>query len=79
VLVLAVLLLVLWLISVAIADASIIDVFWGPGFAIVGWTCAWSRGFSLDAGQWLLLALVTVWALRLGVYLGRRNLGFATR
>ncbi len=72
---LAALLLALWAISVAIRDASIVDVFWGPGFAIVGWTCAWSRGFSLDAGQWLLLALVTVWALRLGVYLGRRNLG----
>jgi steroid 5-alpha reductase family enzyme len=75
VLVLAVSLLMLWLISVAITDASIVDVFWGPGFAIVAWTCAWSRGFELDAGQWLLLALVSVWALRLGVYLGWRNLG----
>jgi steroid 5-alpha reductase family enzyme len=73
--VLAALLLVLWVISVAVTDASIVDVFWGPGFAIVGWTCAWSRDFSLDAGQWLLLGMVTVWALRLGVYLGRRNLG----
>ncbi len=72
---LAALLLALWAISVALRDASIVDVFWGPGFAIVGWTCAWSRGVSLDAGQWLLLALVTMWALRLGVYLGRRNLG----
>jgi steroid 5-alpha reductase family enzyme len=75
VLLLAALLLVLWLISVAITDASIVDVFWGPGFAIVAWTCAWSRGFSLDAGQWLLLVLVSVWALRLGAYLGWRNLG----
>lgn len=74
-LVLAVLLLLLWLLSVAITDASIVDVFWGPGFAIVAWTCAWSRGFELDAGQWLLLALVSVWALRLGIYLGARNLG----
>lgn len=73
VLVLAVSLVVLWLISLAITDASIVDVFWGPGFAIVAWTCAWSRGFELDAGQWLLLALVSVWALRLGVYLGWRN------
>ena len=31
--------------------------------------------FSLDAGQWVLVAMVSVWALRLGVYLGRRNLG----
>lgn len=72
---LAVLLLALWAISVVVRDASIVDVFWGPGFAIVGWSCAWSRGFSLDAGQWLLLAMVTAWALRLGLHLGRRNLG----
>jgi steroid 5-alpha reductase family enzyme len=74
-LLLAALLLGLWLISVVISDASIIDVFWGPGFAIVAWTCAWSRGAPLDAGQWLLLALVSVWSLRLGAYLGWRNLG----
>lgn len=65
----------LWLVSVAVKDASIVDVFWGPGFALVAWTCAWTRDFQLDAGQWLLVALVTVWALRLGLYLGWRNLG----
>jgi len=65
----------LWLISVVIRDTSIVDIFWGPGFALVGWVCAGSRGFELGAGQWLLLALVSVWGLRLGVYLGWRNLG----
>ena len=28
---------VLWSISVAIRDASIIDVFWGPLFVAIGW------------------------------------------
>ena len=28
----------LWLISVAMRDASIVDIFWGPGFVAVAWT-----------------------------------------
>lgn len=68
-------LVVLWLVATAIRDVSIIDVFWGPGFAIVGWTIALSRAGALTSGQWLLLALVTAWGLRLGAYLAWRNLG----
>jgi steroid 5-alpha reductase family enzyme len=74
-LLLALVLVCLWLLSVALRDASIVDIFWGPGFALISWTCAWSRGFQLEVGQWLLLALVSTWALRLGLYLARRNLG----
>lgn len=66
-------LVLLWLVSVAIEDVSIIDVFWGPGFALIAWTCAYSREFELDAGQWLLVALVSIWGLRLGAYLAWRN------
>ncbi|MCA9687819.1 MAG: DUF1295 domain-containing protein, partial [Myxococcales bacterium] len=73
-LVLAAILGSLWLLSVALRDASIIDVFWGPGFVVVAWTCALGRDHALDPGQWLLLILVTIWGLRLGAYLGWRNL-----
>ncbi len=31
---------VLWFLSLALRDASIADIFWGPGFAIVGWSSA---------------------------------------
>jgi steroid 5-alpha reductase family enzyme len=65
----------LWLISLAIRNVSIVDIFWGPGFAIVAWTIAWQRGWSLAPAQWLLVGLVTTWALRLGLHLARRNLG----
>ena len=64
----------LWAVSVALRDTSIVDVFWGSGFVVVAWI-----GFPLadgsDARRLLLAALVTVWGLRLTVYLARRNLG----
>ncbi len=70
----------LWLVSLAARDASIVDIFWGPGFVLVAWTVfAWVTAHDLPDGggarRLLLAALVTVWGLRLGIYLGRRNLG----
>lgn len=66
--------LMLWVASLVRRNASIVDVFWGPGFALVAWV-----GFAIGDGapprQWLSLALTSVWALRLGGYLGWRNWG----
>ncbi len=28
---------VLWLVSLALRNASIVDIFWGPGFVLLGW------------------------------------------
>ncbi|MFV8755264.1 DUF1295 domain-containing protein [Nannocystaceae bacterium ST9] len=67
--------LLLWLVSVAIRNVSIVDIFWGPGFALVAWVIVAQRDWALTAGQWLLVALVSAWALRLGGYLAARNLG----
>ena len=56
----------LWLLSLALKDVSIIDVFWAVGFFIV--TLVANR---LQAGPrgLLLLALTGVWAARLGIHL----------
>ena len=78
---------VLWLISVVVHDASIVDPFWGAAFVLIAWSqfvtwfylsgpaCDTSpcRSFT-DVGV-LLPILVTIWGLRLSIYLGRRNLG----
>jgi steroid 5-alpha reductase family enzyme len=65
---------VLWLISIPIRNASIVDVFWGPAFAIVAMV-GWWLGDG-DTGRRTLLAVLTgVWGLRLGAYLALRNLG----
>ena len=66
--------LALWLLSLALRDASIVDIWWGPGIAL-GAGVAWlSAGASHPRGA-LLVAGVALWALRLGGYLLWRNAG----
>jgi steroid 5-alpha reductase family enzyme len=63
----------LWAASVRLRDASIVDPFWGPGFAGVAWA---SLAASGPSPRGLLLAvLVTLWGLRLGIHLARRARG----
>ena len=63
-----------WVISVVIKNASIVDIVWGLGFVVVAWV---SRvvGDGVEARQWLLTVMVSLWGLRLAGYLAWRNLG----
>jgi len=64
----------LWLISLAIKDSSIVDIFWGLGFVIIALTYATQTGG--DSGRRLVVvALVVAWGVRLSAHLARRNLG----
>lgn len=63
----------LWLLSLYLRDVSIVDLYWGPGFALVAWT-AYVTGEPGARGL-LSAVLVTVWGLRLGLYLFNRNHG----
>ena len=66
--------LALWVISLRLRDASIVDVFWGLGFVLTAWiTLATSSGASPRAR--LAASLTTLWGLRLAAYLAWRNLG----
>jgi steroid 5-alpha reductase family enzyme len=65
----------LWLLSLALRNASIVDIFWGTGFVITNWV-----GFALTpegflARKVLISLLVTVWGLRLSLHILRRNWG----
>jgi len=65
---------VLWAISVAVRDTSIVDIAWGLAFVLI----AWVTRFTADGWaprQNLLVALTTIWGLRLALHLARRNLG----
>lgn len=65
----------LWLISLALRNSSIVDIFWGAGFVLTNWVyfALTPEGF---AGRKLLAAiLVTVWGLRLSLYILLRNWG----
>jgi steroid 5-alpha reductase family enzyme len=68
------LMMALWLVSVTLQDASIVDIFWGPGFGVAALTY-----FTLSEGwegrKLLMLALTLIWGLRLGLHLYRRNHG----
>ena len=65
--------LVLWAASLRLRDVSIVDVFWGPGFAAVAWTAVAVAGGSPRGLVAAILA--TVWGLRLGIHLGLRKRG----
>jgi len=68
------LLTLLWAISLAARDASLIDIFWGFGFLVVGAVCLYLAEIRTPYMK-LLAALPIIWGLRLTLYLGKRNLG----
>lgn len=65
--------LALWVASLRLRDVSIVDVYWGPGFAVIAWTAVAVAGAS-PRGL-LVAALTTAWGVRLGVHLARRRRG----
>lgn len=73
-LVIMILMTTLWIISVFIKNASIVDPFWGIGFVLAG-AFYFISSYGLDIRKTIILILVTVWGLRLSVYLGWRNFG----
>lgn len=62
----------LWLLSLRLQDSSIVDPFWGPGFALVTATYVVVDG-RFGARGLLALVLVSAWAARLGYHLWMRN------
>lgn len=65
---------ILWVVSVIIKNVSIIDLFWGLGFVIVNAFYFFiSNDYSVR--KILLFILVTIWGLRLSIYLAWRNIG----
>ena len=64
----------MWVVSLLVRDASIVDIVWGLGFVVVaGVSLATGDGWSTRSQ--LLFVLVAVWGLRLAGYLAWRNLG----
>lgn len=70
----AVMMVSLWALSVAIGDSSIADIFWGIGLAITAWF-TWAISDGVAERQQLVLTLITLWALRIAIYIGWRNRG----
>jgi hypothetical protein len=67
---------VLWLVSLALRNASIVDIFWGPGIVLVGWLYHLMASPRTRLGL-LVCALATAWGLRLAGHVAVRNAGAA--
>jgi steroid 5-alpha reductase family enzyme len=63
-----------WLFSVVHRNVTIVDSLWGLGFVLITWLT-----YALSDGYWgrslLIAALITMWGLRLSIYLSWRNWG----
>lgn len=68
------LMLATWALSVVLKDASIVDLVWGPGFALVAWV-TFVTADGAPPRKILIVVLTTIWAARLAGYLAWRNLG----
>ncbi|WP_242120507.1 DUF1295 domain-containing protein [Aestuariivivens sediminicola] len=73
-LIIFILVTLLWVWSVFIKNVSIVDIFWGFGFVVVNAFYVFMSG-ELHARKTVILTLVTVWGLRLAIYLAYRNIG----
>jgi steroid 5-alpha reductase family enzyme len=64
----------LWLWSLPLRNASIVDAFWGSAFVLAAWTADLAGG-GVGPRRALALVTVTTWGLRLSLHLLRRNAG----
>lgn len=67
-------LFMLWLLSLPLRNASIVDPFWGTGFVLVTWLTWWLSTAS-PPRSWWLLGMITAWGTRLSLHLLIRNCG----
>ena len=72
--VVAALMLSTWALSLALRDASIVDIVWALGFVLIAWT-AFALADGAEARKTLVVVLVTVWGLRLTAYMWWRKRG----
>ncbi|MBU4530046.1 MAG: DUF1295 domain-containing protein [Hoeflea sp.] len=62
----------IWLFHVPLKDAGIVDYYWGPGFAMIGWA-GLMFGAEASPVKLLLIAAITIWSARLAGQLIMRH------
>lgn len=63
-----------WVVSVFKKDVSIVDSLWSIMFLVAALYVVWMTP-EVSTKSWLLLGLVTLWALRLSIFITIRNWG----
>ena len=66
---------ILWIVSLILRDAGIVDIFWGAGFVVSNWLYFALVPTGFLARKWLISSLVTIWGLRLSLHILLRNWG----
>jgi steroid 5-alpha reductase family enzyme len=66
--------LVLWIVSLANKNASIVDIFWGAGFVVIA-LVTFALGDGYAPRKMLITGLAVIWGLRLATHIGWRNHG----
>ncbi len=64
-----------WLLSLALGNAGIVDIFWGPGFVLVGGFYLVSLPGDPTPRGLIVVGLATFWAARLALHIGLRAAG----
>jgi steroid 5-alpha reductase family enzyme len=65
----------LWLLSLRLKNASIVDISWGIGFIVTTWLAFALTPQGYLPRKLLIGTLVALWGLRLAIHIGLRNLG----
>lgn len=65
----------LWVWSLFVKNSSIVDIFWGLGFAFITWLVFMVTPQGFLPRRQLVAVLVTIWGLRLALHIGLRSLG----
>ena len=65
----------LWLLSLRLKNASIVDIFWGIGFIVITLLAFALTPQGYLPRKLLIGTLVTLWGIRLAIHIGLRNLG----
>ncbi|MEO7156321.1 MAG: DUF1295 domain-containing protein [Vicinamibacterales bacterium] len=64
----------LWVVSIALKNSSIVDMWWGPGIFLIGLTYKFTSNHATSRGS-VVLWLLALWAIRLAWHIGARNIG----
>ncbi|MEO8356005.1 MAG: DUF1295 domain-containing protein [Chloroflexota bacterium] len=67
--------ILLWWLSLALKNSSIVDIFWGIGFILVAWITFTLAPQGYLPRRQLVAVLVTIWGVRLALHIGVRNWG----
>jgi len=69
------LMILVWILSLALKNSSIVDIFWGIGFIVIIWIAFALAPPGYLPRKQMIAILVTLWCVWLALHIGIRNWG----